>query len=76
MKGQQQQQQQPSAAASIIRKGSAYSRAQHFVDSPPHTPCLYTVVPQGPMTTLVPLPGGLLWYTLLISVLIYHFPGL
>jgi len=31
----------------------------------PSTPCLYTVVPQGPMTTLVPLPGGLLWYTLL-----------
>jgi hypothetical protein len=26
----------------------------------PSTPCSYTVVPQGPMTTLVPLPGGLL----------------
>jgi hypothetical protein len=61
----------------LRRVRQIYSRAQHFVDSsPPHHAlllrpvCLYTVVSQGPMTTLVIplllLPGGLLccWHTL------------
>jgi hypothetical protein len=55
-----------------LQQGPAFCGQQSASSCPSSTPCfcLYTVVPQGPMTTLVVplllLPGGLLccWHTL------------